>query len=79
MEKEFEKIRNIIADVLNVDPDEITEETTFAQDLDADSLDEYQIIMEVEDRFGIEVPVESIENIKTVGEALEIIRNIRGV
>ncbi|MBQ7557351.1 MAG: acyl carrier protein [Lachnospiraceae bacterium] len=76
---EFEELKKIIAGVLNVDPREITEETTFAQDLDADSLDEYQIIMEVEDRFGIEVPVESIENIKTVGEALEIIRNIRGV
>lgn len=76
---EFEELKKIIASVLNVDPREITEETTFAQDLDADSLDEYQIIMEVEDRFGIEVPVESIENIKTVGEALEIIKSVRGV
>ena len=76
---EFEELKNIIAGVLNVDPKEITEETTFAQDLDADSLDEYQIIMEVEEKFGIEIPVESVENIKTVGEALEMIRKVRGI
>jgi acyl carrier protein len=78
MEKEFEKIRNIIADVLNVDPDEITKETTFADDLGADSLDLYQILMGIEEEFEVTVPQENVENIKTVGQALEMLHNTIG-
>ena len=52
---EFEKIRTIIAEVLNVDINEITMETTFLEDLGADSLDVYQIIMEIEEEFSIEI------------------------
>lgn len=48
---EFEKLKKIIAEVLNVDPDEITMETTFQDDLGADSLDVYQIIMGIEEEF----------------------------
>ena len=55
---EFEKLKKVIADVLNVDPDEITMETTFADDLGADSLDVFQIIMGIEEEFDIEVPPE---------------------
>ena len=51
---EFEKIRTIIAEVLNVDINEITMETTFLEDLGADSLDVYQIIMEIEEEFSID-------------------------
>ena len=72
---EFEKLKQIIADVLNVDPDEVTMETTFMDDLGADSLDVFQIIMGIEEEFGMEVPAELAENIKTVEEAVEMIKN----
>ncbi len=72
---EFEKLKAIIADVLSVDPDEITMDTTFTDDLGADSLDVYQIIMGIEQEFDIEVPAEEAENITTVEEAIEMIKN----
>ena len=55
---EFEKLQQIIAEVLNVDIDEITPETTFIDDLGADSLDVFQIIMGIEEEFDIEIPQE---------------------
>lgn len=73
--EEFEKLRKIIADVLNVDPMEVKMETTFTDDLGADSLDVFQIIMGIEDEFDIEVPAEAAESIKTVEEAVEMIKN----
>ena len=72
---EFEKIQNIIAEVLNVDKDEITMETTFIDDLGADSLDVFQIIMGIEEEFDLESPTEKAESIVTVGDAVEAIRN----
>ena len=72
---EFEKLKKVIADVLNVDPDEITMETTFADDLGADSLDVFQIIMVIEEEFDIEVPPEEAEKISTVEEAVTLIKN----
>ena len=72
---EFEKLQQIIADVLSVDVDEITEQTTFKDDLGADSLDVFQIIMGVEEEFNIEIPTEEAEKIVTVGDAVEAIRN----
>ena len=72
---EFEKLKKIIAEVLNVDPDEITMETTFQDDLGADSLDVYQIIMGVEEEFDIEIPAESAEQVTTVEDAVEMIKN----
>ena len=72
---EFEKLKKIIAEVLNVDPDEITMETTFQDDLGADSLDVYQIIMGIEEEFDIEIPNEEAEKIVTVGDAVEQIKN----
>ena len=72
---EFEKLKKIIAEVLNVDPDEITMETTFQDDLGADSLDGYQIIMGIEEEFDIEIPAESAEQVTTVEEAVEMIKN----
>ena len=71
---EFEKLKKIIAEVLNVDPDEITMETTFQDDLGADSLDVYQIIMGIEEEFDIEIPAESAEQVTTVEEAVEMIK-----
>ena len=72
---EFEKIQNIIAEVLNVDKDEITMDTTFIDDLGADSLDVFQIIMGIEEEFDLEIPTEKAESIMTVGDAVEAIRN----
>ena len=71
---EFEKLKEVIAEVLNVDPDEITLETTFLDDLGADSLDVFQIIMGIEEEFDIEIPAEKAEKITTVEEAVELIK-----
>lgn len=75
MKMEFEKLKKIIAEVLNVDEDEITTETTFIDDLGADSLDVFQIIMGLEEEFDIEIANEDAEKIVTVGDALEQIKN----
>ena len=72
---EFEKLKNIIAEVLNVDAGEITMDTTFVDDLGADSLDVFQIIMGIEEEFDIEIPSEEAEKIVTVGDAVEQIKN----
>lgn len=71
---EFEKLKTIIAEVLNLDPEEITPDSSFTDDLGADSLDVFQIVMGIEDEFEIKIPQEELENISTVGEALEQIK-----
>ena len=71
---EFEKLKTIIAEVLNVAVEEITMDTTFVDDLGADSLDVYQIIMGIEEEFGIEMDNEAAETITTVGDAVEQIK-----
>ena len=68
-------MKKIIAEVLNVDEEEITMETTFVDDLGADSLDVFQIIMGLEEEFDIEIPNEEAEKIVTVGDAVEQIKN----
>ena len=70
---EFEKLQEIIAEVLNVDA-EITMETTFVDDLGADSLDVFQIIMGIEEEFDIEITNEDAEKIVSVGDAVEQIK-----
>ena len=72
---EFEKLKKIIAEVLNVDEEEISMETTFVDDLGADSLDVFQIIMGLEEEFDIEIPNEQAEKIVTVGDAVEQIKS----
>ena len=72
---EFEKLKKIISEVLNVDEEEITADTTFVDDLGADSLDIFQIIMGLEEEFDIEIPNEEAEKIVTVGDAVEQIKN----
>ena len=74
---EFEKLKGIIADVLNVDEDEITMDTTFVDDLGADSLDVFQIIMGIEEEFDIEIAQEEAEKIVSVGDAVEAIRTLK--
>ena len=71
---EFDKIKNIISEVLSIDADGITEETTFVDDLGADSLDIFQIIMGIEDTFDIQIPEDAAEHITTVAEAVEQIQ-----
>lgn len=67
------RVKEIIAEQLMVDPEEITEESTFVDDLGADSLDRVELIMEFEEEFGIEIPDEDAEKISTVGEAIAYI------
>ena len=74
---ELEKIKAIIAEVLNIDADSITEDTTFVDDLGADSLDIFQIIMGIEEEYDIELDNASVEQIQTVGDAVEAIRTIK--
>lgn len=71
---EFEKIRSIISEVLNISEAEITPESTFVEDLGADSLDVFQIIMCIEEEFDIEIPNEAAEKIVTVNDAVEQIK-----
>ena len=71
---ELEKLKEIIAEILSVDPREVTEETKFVEDLCAASLDVYQIVMGIEEAFDIEISEEDISRITTVGEAVELIR-----
>ncbi len=74
---EFEKLQQVIADVLDIDKAQITPETTFVQDLGADSLDIMEIIMRLEDEFGVHVPDETIESIVTVKDAEEVIKKLK--
>lgn len=71
---EFEKLKKVIAEVLNVDQEEIAMESTFMDDLGADSLDVFQIVMGIEEEFDIEIPAEEAEKITTVEEAVELIK-----
>jgi len=72
---ELEKIRQIISEILNVNPDEVNADSAFIEDLGADSLDVFQIIMGVEEEFDIEISPEEAERIGTVAQALELVRN----
>ena len=73
---EFEKLQKIIAEVMNVSEEEIRPETTFVDDLGADSLDVFQIIMGLEEEFDIEIDNEEAEKIKTVQDAADQIRKV---
>lgn len=72
----LEKLQQIIAEVLNVDASEVMPGTTFTEDLGADSLDLYQIILGVEDAFDIEIPQEEAEKIVTVADAIDLIQRV---
>ena len=71
---EFEKLQEIIVDVLNVQKEEVKPETTFVDDLGADSLDIFQIIMGIEEEFDIEIDNEEAEKIVTVQDAVDQIK-----
>lgn len=72
---EFEKLQHIISEVLNVSEDDITMASTFVDDLGADSLDIFQIVMGIEEEFDIEIPSEAAESIVSVSDAVEQIKS----
>ena len=67
----LEKLKEIIADQLSVDAESITAESKFKEDLEADSLDLFEMVMALEDEFGIEIPSEDLEKLVTVGDVLK--------
>jgi len=73
MSDNFEKIKEIIIDKLGVEESKIKNESRFIEDLNADSLDTVELIMEFEEEFNIEIPDDDAENLKTVGEAIDYI------
>ncbi|ADX69985.1 acyl carrier protein [Lactobacillus helveticus] len=77
-EEIFNKIKPLIADNFNVDQDKITENTNFTNDLDADSIDLVEFILQLEDEFGSEIPDDEAEKIKTVGDAVSYIKSHQG-
>ena len=74
---EFDALKKVMANILGLDPNEIEMDMTFLNDLGADSLDVYQIVMGVEEELGITIPSEPIEKIATVREAVELIKSVK--
>jgi acyl carrier protein len=66
-------LREVAVDVLSVDPDAVVEDARFKEDLDADSLDLVELVMGLEERFDISVPEEDLENVGTVGQAVDLV------
>ncbi len=71
----FERVKAIVADELSVEPDEVTPQSKFVEDLGADSLDVVELVMRLEDEFSLEIPDEEAEKISTVGEAAKYIES----
>jgi acyl carrier protein len=71
-----EKVKTIICEQLMVDPDDVNPDSSFVEDLGADSLDTVELIMEFEDEFSIEIPDEEAEKISTVGEAIAFLESL---
>lgn len=72
-EKAIEEVRAILVEQLGVDPAEVTVDSSFQEDLNADSLDLVELIMEMEDRFKVKIPDEEAEKIATVGQAVDFV------
>ncbi|CDF57913.1 acyl carrier protein [Thermobrachium celere] len=70
----FERVKERISEVLGIDPEDITMESSFIDDLGADSLDVVELIMALEDEFDLEIPDEEAEKIQTVGDVVEYIK-----
>ena len=77
-EEIFQAIRAHLADELEVDPEAISESTRFREDLEADSLDLYTLVQEMEDSYGVRIPDEQAMKIKTVGQAVEFVLGLSG-
>jgi len=74
----FDRVKEIIVDKLDVDESKVTLEASFKEDLDADSLDVVELVMELEDEFDMEIADEEAEKINTVGDAVDYINNLQG-
>ena len=70
----LEKMKEIIADQLSVDADSITETTSFKDDLGADSLDLFELVMALEDEYSVEIPYEDLQNLLTVGDVMNYLK-----
>ena len=73
MEEIFERIRSLLASQLDIEEDRITMDSSFVEDFEADSLDVVDMVMSLEDEFGIEVPDEEVEKLHTVGDVVRFI------
>lgn len=71
----LEKMQELIADQLSVDADSITESSSFKDDLGADSLDLYELIMALEEEYDVEIPTDDLENISTVGDVINFLKD----
>ncbi|MBQ4463767.1 MAG: acyl carrier protein [Eubacterium sp.] len=71
----LEKMQELIADQLSVDADSITESSNFKDDLGADSLDLYELIMALEEEYDVEIPTDDLENIATVGDVINFLKD----
>ncbi len=71
----LEKIKEMVADSLGVDAETITEESSFKEDLGADSLDLFELVMALEEEYDVEIPTEDLENIATVGDVVKYIES----
>jgi acyl carrier protein len=70
----LEKIKEIVAEALSAEADELTADTSFIDDLEADSLDLFEMVMSLEDEFGVQIPTEDLEQLKTIGDVETYIR-----
>ena len=70
----LEKMKEIIADQLNCDADSITAETSFKEDLGADSLDLFELVMALEDEYSVEIPSEELQELTTVGAVMDYLK-----
>ena len=71
----LEKMKEIIAEQLSVDAESVTEASSFKEDLGADSLDLFELVMALEDEYSVEIPAEELENMSTVGDVMEYLKN----